>query len=275
MKSFFINEAFDKALNDYFISKDKQEGVLYNSFLVVVIRMLIQIYGELDIINPFRVKNEDAFDSNLRKYNAKKEDIDNLKRLMDGFYKIELRNIHSVRREVNPYFIEIQKVLIDLFNLKRLNFGLTRDDSREFFDLLYTPGTSNVLRLSYNYLNSENIYEIAEYYKEAMKKEITKEKEDKKNLLNFDVYKLFNVSIADLSKMDDEDVDKLNREIYESFDISENAINKDYLLNEKIRELKIQNEPITTGNGYVDILLIMSIIITVVMVVVIFSTLVF
>lgn len=275
MKSFFINEAFDKALNDYFISKDKQEGVLYNSFLVVVIRMLIQIYGELDIINPFRVKNEDAFDSNLRKYNAKKEDIDNLKRLMDGFYKIELRNVHSVRREVNPYFIEIQKVLIDLFNLKRLNFGLTRDDSREFFDLLYTPGTSNALRLSYNYLNSENIYEIAEYYKEVMKKETTKEKEEKKNLLSFDIYKLFNVSIADLSKMDDEDVDKLNREIYESFDISENAINKDYLLNEKIRELKIQNEPITTGNGYVDILLIMSIIITVVMVVVIFSTLVF
>ena len=75
--------------------------------------------------------------------------------------------------------------------------------------------------------------------------------------------------------MNDEDVDKLNSEIYKSFDISENAINKDYLLKEKIKELKMQNNPITTGNGYVDILLIMSVIVTTVMVVVIFGTIVF
>ena len=75
--------------------------------------------------------------------------------------------------------------------------------------------------------------------------------------------------------MEEEDVDRLNSEIYKSFDISENAINKDYLLGEKIKELKMQSNPITTGNGYVDILLIMSIIVTVVMVVVIFGTLVF
>lgn len=274
MKSFFINEAFDKAVNDYLISRDKTEGVLYNSFLVVVIRLLINIYGELDIINPFRVKNELAFDSNLTKYGASKEDIVNLKKLVYEYYLIEKRNVQSIRRESNPYFIEVQKCLIDLFNIKRLNFGLTESDSHEFFDLLYTPGTSNALRQSYNFLNAENIYEVAEYYKEAMKKERIK-KEEQKNLLGFDVYKLFNLSIADISKMDDSEVDKLNSEIYKSFDISENAINKDYLLQEKIKELKMQNSPITTGNGYVDILLVMSVIVTTIMVVVIFGTIVF
>ena len=274
MKSFFINEAFYKAVNDYLISRDKTEGVLYNSFLVVVIRLLINIYGELDIINPFRVKNELAFDSNLTKYGASKEDIVNLKKLVYEYYLIEKRNVQSIRREANPYFIEVQKCLIDLFNIKRLNFGLTESDSHEFFDLLYTPGTSNALRQSYNFLNAENIYEVAEYYKEAMKKERIK-KEEQKNLLGFDVYKLFNLSIADISKMDDSEVDKLNSEIYKSFDISENAINKDYLLQEKIKELKMQNSPITTGNGYVDILLVMSVIVTTIMVVVIFGTIVF
>jgi len=274
VKSFFINEAFDKAVNDYLISRDKTEGVLYNSFLVVVIRLLINIYGELDIINPFRVKNELAFDSNLTKYGASKEDIVNLKKLVYEYYLIEKRNVQSIRREANPYFIEVQKCLIDLFNIKRLNFGLTESDSHEFFDLLYTPGTSNALRQSYNFLNAENIYEVAEYYKEAMKKERIK-KEEQKNLLGFDVYKLFNLSIADISKMDDSEVDKLNSEIYKSFDISENAINKDYLLQEKIKELKMQNSPITTGNGYVDILLVMSVIVTTIMVVVIFGTIVF
>lgn len=275
MKSFFINEAFDKAINDYMISKDKPESVLYNSFLVVVIRMLINIYGELDIINPYRIKNEESFDNNLIKYGAKKESIVKLKQAMANYYLIEKRNLQLIKRESNVYFIDIQKIIIDLFNLKRTTYGLTETESREFFDLLYTPGTSNALRLSYNYLIAEDVYEVAEYYKVSMDQKNEEEEATKKDLLGFDVYKLFNVSIADLSKMDNEEVDKLNKEIYKSFDISENAINKDYLLEEKVKEIKLQNNLITTGNGYVDILLVMSVIITTLMVVVIFATLVF
>lgn len=274
-ETFFINEAFNKGLNDYINSKDKTESVLYNSFLVVVIRLLIVIYGELDIINPFYIKNEDSFDMNLMKFGAKREKIVKLKMLVEFFYEFD--NKQTKKREYNPYFIEIQKCIIDLFNIKKINFGLKENENREFFELLYTPGTSNALRLSYNYLNAENIYEVAQYYKKIME-ESNKENsgnEEKKNLLGFDVYKMFNVSIAELSKMNKNEIDNLNSEIYKSFDISEKTINKDYLLEEKIREIKMQNNPITTGNGYVDILLIMSVIITVLMVVVIFSTLVF
>lgn len=275
MNNYFINEAFNKGLSDYLKSKDKKESILYNSFLVVVIRMLINIYGELDILNPFRISSETSFDNNLLKYGAKKEDIDNLKRLLDGFYVIERKNEHAIRREENIYFIAVQKAIIDLYNLKRYGYGVTESESREFFDLLYTPGTSNVLRLSYNYLNSENPYEVAEYYKKAMKIQVVKESPVKKDLLGFDVYKALNISIADLSKLTEQEVADLNTAIYKSFGIAENAINKDYLLSKKIQELNTQSTPITTGNGYVDILLIMSIIITVVMVVVIFATLVF
>ena len=275
MESYFINEALDKAINDYMSSKDKKEGVLYNSFLVVVIRMLISIYGELDIINPYQIKNEDALRNNLMKYGASKENIDNLFELISNFYLIERRNSLAIKREENTYFIKVQKTLIDLFNLKRLNFDLSENESKDFFDLLYTPGTSNALRQSYNYLNASDIYEVASYYQNKMLEEKEPELTDEKNLLKFDIYKLFNVSIADISKMSAKDVDKLNKEIYKSFDISENAINKDYLLDEKLKEIKMQNSPITTGNGYVDILLIMSVIVTTIMVVVIFSTIVF
>ena len=34
MKTYFINEAFEKAVTDYLNSKDKKEGLIYNSFLV-------------------------------------------------------------------------------------------------------------------------------------------------------------------------------------------------------------------------------------------------
>ena len=163
----------------------------------------------------------------------------------------------------------------NLFNLKWINFTYSDEDIKEFFDLLYTPGTSDYLRISENFRNTEDPYEIAEYYKEAMQIPVKEEKKEDKDLLGFDVYKLFNVSIADLSKMENEDVNKLNKEIYESLDIKENAINKDYLLGEKIKELKRERNLITTGNGYVDILLVMGIIITTIMVISIFGIMVF
>ena len=88
-------------------------------------------------------------------------------------------------------------------------------------------------------------------------------------MLSFDLYKLFNVSINDLSKMTSDEVKLLNSNIYKSLDISENAINKDYLLKEKFKELTKPKEAMTSGNGYVDILLVMSIIVTVVMAVIV------
>jgi len=277
VKTYFVNEAFEKAVQDYLKSRDNKEGILYNSFLVVVIRMLINIYGELDIINPYQINSENALDDNLMKFGLEKEDVAEFKRLVDGFYRIEKKNMSSVKRETNIYFIEIQKKIIDMFNLKRLNYGLTESDRKEFFDLLYTPGTSNALRLSYNFLNADNIYEIAEYFKIEMKKEKEnpKNNEKEKELLPFETYKMFGIGVTDLSKMNEFDVEKLNSEIYKSFDISENAINKDYLLEERIKAYKMQKTPVTTGNGYVDILLVMSVIVTTIMAVVIFSTLVF
>lgn len=271
----FINEAFEKAINDYLCSKNKPEGILFNSFLVVVIRILVSIYNELDIINPFKLKNEDTFDINLMKYGAKKEKIDSLKRLLGGFYMIDKRNSNSVRREDNIYFVEVQKNLIDLFNCKRFNYGVSEKEAKEFFDLLYTPGTSNALRQSFNYLNAENVYEVAEYYKQETEKNIQKDEKEKKNILSFDLYKMFNISISDLSKMSVSEVDDLNKKIYKSLDISENAINKEYLLKEKIRDLATPKDTITSGNGYVDVLLVLSIIITVIMAIIIILAIVF
>lgn len=277
MKTYFVNEAFEKAVSDYLKSRDNKEGILYNSFLVVVIRLLINIYGELDIINPFQIKSENALDDNLMKFGLEMDGVSEFKRLIDGFYRIEKKNMSSIKKETNIYFIKIQKKLIDMFNLKRINYGLTESDRKEFFDLLYTPGTSNALRLSYNFLNAENIYEIAEYFKVEMEKEkdVPKTNEKEKELLSFETYKMFGIGVADLSKMNEFDVEKLNSEIYKSFDISENAINKDYLLEERIKAYKMQKTPVTTGNGYVDILLVMSVIVTTIMAIVIFGTLVF
>ena len=274
MESYFINKAFDEAISNYMNNLDKSEGVIFNSFLVVFIRMLVNIYGYNDIVTPYKEKNENKFYVNLMKYGAKKENIDNLKRLVECFYTIDERN-QGIKKEENIYFIEIQKRVIDLYNLKRVYFNVSEDEKKEFFDLLYTPKTSNALRLSYNFLNAENIYEIAEYYKEAMNIKIENKKSNNKDLLGFNIYEFFNISISDLSNMNEKDVKKLNKEIYRTLHVREDDPNKNILLEERIKTMKNYNEPLTTGNGYVDILLIMSIIVTGIMALVIFSSIIF
>lgn len=114
MKTFFINEAFCKGVEDYLKSKSNVDGKLFNSFLVVVIRSLCSIYSELDIINPYQIKSEDALFDNLGKYGFKRDDINNFFKYLDGFMFIEKRNMTSVKREVNPYFISVQKCLFTI-----------------------------------------------------------------------------------------------------------------------------------------------------------------
>ncbi len=270
MGTYFINKAIDQAIADYLKSKDKPESILYNSFLVVVIRLLISIYGELDIINPYHMNDEEALNINLMKYGSNLEKINNLKRLIDGYLKIEEKNKNGVEKEENIYFIEIQKEIIDLFTLKRVNYGVSESEQKLFFDLLYTPGTSNVLRQSINYQYASDIYEVAKYYKEKSAIQ-GKDSKEKKELLNFNVYREFNIGINDLSKMSNSQIQSLNKQIYQAFDIKDNTMNKENILNEKLNEINKSRRLLTTGNGYVDILLIMSVIVTTIMVITVVS----
>lgn len=276
VKTVFQNEAFDKAIKDYLSFDGDIDGKIYNSFLVVVMRMLVNIYGELDIVNPYLTFNSEALDHNLMKYGASQELVNEFKLMLDMYYKIELKKENSVKKEGNPYFIDVQKKLIDMFILKKNNVDISDSDYSEFFNLLYTPATDNPLRLSYNYLLADDVYEVATYFQESVnnsKHVVVKKNRD--DLLDLSIYKMFDYKLSDISMMNNDELKQINSGIYSALNINENAINKEYLLNEAIRALKGEDNKVTTGNGYVDILLIMSVVVTCVMVVSIFAFIVF
>lgn len=233
MDQYFINEAIDKSIENYLTSQSNKDGLLYNSFLVVIIRMLVLIYGELDIVNPYHIESEFAFNSNLMKFGCTKEEIDSFKRLMQGYYDNDKNN-----KSISKYFIELQKLVIDMFNERKINFGFTKNEINEFYNLLYTPYTNNALRISFNYLNAEDIYEIDNYFKSLKDR-----KKDNKDDI-----------IAQVQKED----------------IGNIIIGNNNVPNQE-SPVEEFDTPIATGNGYVDILIIMSIIVTVVMVIFIFS----
>ncbi|MDE6284485.1 MAG: hypothetical protein K2M17_01945, partial [Bacilli bacterium] len=139
----------------------------------------------------------------------------------------------------------------------------------------YTTGTKNPLRVSYNYLTAEDVSEVERYFKQQMADNVKTIEAKEKKLLNFRAYEILNYKLDDINKMDSDAIDRINLQIYDFFKIRENAINKEYLLEKAIDEYDRERNKITSGNGYVDILLIMGVIGTAIMVVSILTFIVF
>ena len=267
MEHIFINEAFTKAINDYLKSVEQPKGVVYNSFLVIVIRMLIILYSELDIVNPLVINDEELLKSNLTKYGFSSEKINIFFSELQLYYDIEKEQTNKMIKKSNPYFISVQKLLIDMLIAKKLNFQLREKEVKGFYNLLYTPYSPNPLQVSYNFLMAEDVLEIDKYFKQQMKENVKQVKTREKHYLNVKAYELLNYSMNDLYQMDANEVDKINHQVYDYFKIRENAINKEYLLDKAIEAIERENNKVTSGNGYVDILLVLSVICTIIMVV--------
>ena len=266
MDKVFINEAVSKGIDDYLNSCDKIQGVVYNSFLVVVLRSLISVYSELDIINPKLMEDADLFKDNLCKFGYSKTEVEVFLSNMQLFLDFEKDNENKLIKSKNPYFIIIQKELVDMLIKKKLNFYLTDAEVKEFYDLLYTPYSKNPLRVSYNFLQARDVLEVDRYFKMEMNSNVKVITSKEKNYLNVKAYEILNYSFDDIKNMDTSDVDKINLQVYDYFKIRENAINKEYLLDKAIEDFERENNKVTSGNGYVDILLVISVICTVLMV---------
>lgn len=276
MEGIFINEAFNNAINSYLNCKNNKLGIEYNSFLVVCIRMLMVIYSETDIINPFNINNSDILINNLMKYGYPETKIKELFNNFQGFYNIEQKNRNLPIKENNPYFISVQKQIIDMFITKKVNFHVLEEEIRKFYDLLYTSESKEPLIISTNYLMAgDRINEIKEYFEHEMATHVEIPEEATKNYLNNRSYEIMGYSMDQIRSLSEEELEKMNHQVYDFFKIRENAINKEYLLEKAIEEFEHQKAPLTSGNGYVDILLIMGIVSTLVMVGVILKFIVF
>ena len=123
----FINQAFTNAINLYLENKQSSDSIEFSTFPVMVIRTLILIYGELDIINPFRTNNEDrmgGFDSNLTKFGFSKRALTNFK---NCFQKCIENQTHP-----NIYFLKVEKYLIDMFFYRKKVINNTEEQIKSF-----------------------------------------------------------------------------------------------------------------------------------------------
>lgn len=99
-----VNKSFDAALKKYIALEKNNLLNQCNDTMITIIRSLIIIYGDLDIINPHITKDTKALIENLAKY---------------GYAKSEVIAFLNCLNNVENYdFVEISKQIIDMYYLK-------------------------------------------------------------------------------------------------------------------------------------------------------------
>lgn len=170
----FINEVFENSISKYIICSKSSTCRETNDFDVIVIRLLMIIYGDIDFLNPFITKDSKTVYFNMCKYGYDNENVEaffNELVLYDEF-----ENKQNNENEKNPYFVSIQKKLIDMFKIKKSIISVDSLEEKKFYKLLYTPYSESSLQVSENYLKSSDVLEIDKYYKKELEsKEVKKE----------------------------------------------------------------------------------------------------
>lgn len=258
----FINSAFTNAINLYIENKQSENNPAFSSFPVMVIRTLIYIYGELDIINPFRTNNENrmgGFDSNITKFGFPKKSLQKFK---ECFFKY-----NDAKTFPNPYFLKIEKFLIDMFFYRKKALGATEEQINTFKNYIYLTTNQNQIMLQEYPKYTQNLQELDQYF-------ICKAFESnhnfnflpyKQNTLLPEAYTALGYSLDMISQLDESTLNQLNDKILNFFKIDPQSSDKMDRLKEAITYHQRYGHNITTGNGYVDMLLLLSIIATVMM----------
>lgn len=264
-ESYFINVALETAIKSYLIGSKDKDGILYNSFEVVVIRILALIYGELDILNPYYLKDEVAFLNNLAKFGMSRADVALFKEDFLNYYNLEKQNKDLKIKKKNLYFRTVLKYLVDMFVQKKQSVGVNYQAEEMFLELIYTSHTKNPYRVSFNYLINDNPEYIEKYYYSKLNElEVTSDIGNTiTSNLNLEALKYVGVNLSNLKDMSTEQIENAQREAYNYFEVDVASPMRDTDLEESINLLKNYNrQRLTSGNGYVDILLLMSVIVT-------------
>ena len=68
MKKGFVNEFIEAGISNYLLMKDNKIYEKEHIFEINIIKALCKIYGEINIINPYKIQSENSFKCNILMY---------------------------------------------------------------------------------------------------------------------------------------------------------------------------------------------------------------
>ncbi len=243
----FVNDAINNGINAYISKSKNQKIVLSHIFELRIIEFLIMLYGEINIMNPYKLKDADSLKNNLMVYGGKSQDIDKLFNLLNEYNDW----LNSSSREKNNIVKDIFIILSNLVILKNKSVVINSDEMKYYEDFFALKEHKIDQIVNMLALNKEEVLNIWPKAVEESKKEPVKEKPLYLSKESYEKYGLFMDEVKSLPK---EKVLELNNDI-------------------KIRDEKGVTENkksawqlvLSSGNGYVDALVLFSIMCTEIM----------
>ncbi len=243
----FINDFINFGMHEFFYG----DGVF--SFEKHIIECLVHIYGKKTLKAIYDSKDENAFAETMAKYGIKPSVYDNFLRDTTKYWKFksEKEQNPALKTDVTSA-IEIE--LVTLYIQRCLSYTPTSEDLQGFESELLNDFEA----IKFHFNTSIEPNKTREFWEK--KKKILSDDielvEIKPEYLDEFTYSRFGVKLEDVKKMDYRMVDELNKYIKEKIKADEND-------NKKTRkESPNKDTIITSGNGFVDALLIVSIIAT-------------
>lgn len=252
MNNIFINDSISNGISNYILIKNGKDYDKVHIFEVYVIRCLCKIYGDINILNPYRIDNENSFKSNLIMYGLRVNEMEEFIKLMDDYSKW-LNSEKNVGKTDLTSKIEI--ILINMI-IERNKVNKFSEEELEFFDKYFDPKNNNFATLHNLITKDINIVPMYWNRKKTLLSNNIKFKLIRNDLLSSSTYDKYGLDKDDISKLSEEKVRNINNRILEK-EKEDNKRNKKFIP---------KNIIITSGNGFVDTLMLLSIMTTEIMI---------
>ena len=258
----FVSIGFDTALKKYILFTEKNHRELATDYLVYIIMMLIFIYGKADIMNPYVARYKDGAASikrNLMKYGL--DDLKVHKFFNDLNNYLEIDNYNKVcNKYQNPYFIDLEEDLIDMFYYKTLSVEVRGEEKEKFKNLLYSSKNSNESVRKLNSLYNTNLDGALVYYSNLFSRSnySIKMLPKKDKILDMDVYRLFDLNEEDIVKLNNETLEEINNGIYNYFHINPIGVRAYDKLMARVKRLANTKYRLANNSGSINLLLFTS-----------------
>ena len=139
----FVNKAIHNGILNYLNFINNIDLNKVNIFEFWVIKILIRIYGEINIINPYKLGKEDSFKKNLLIFGLKASDVDLFIKYMDD-YNNWLNSSTLVAKTNIPN--KISAILINMILMKSLNQKISSEDI-ELFNTFFDPVDGELVKI--------------------------------------------------------------------------------------------------------------------------------
>lgn len=246
----FINEAITDGITAYLKNNSLDNFTKSHIFELRIIEFLIKLYGKTDILNPYTIKSEESFKNNLMVYGATSEEIDKLLSLLNEYHIW----LNSTSRDKNNLMKEIFKLLSGLVILKNNNVVISSEEMKYYEDFLSLKD-SKIYQIVQ--MLSTNPLEVKNIWPEAVAKSKEEPIKEEPLYLSDAEYEKYGLIMTEVKELPEEQVKKLNAEI-KNRDEGDNSGGT------------TKNKPwqlvLTSGNGYVDALVLFSIMCTEIMI---------